>query len=125
MVPSTLPGHIRGFAGPGKFVPHHGVAYVAWGGKEHAKTQYEVLVQDGTDNLVWVPASGGNLGSTGAVRSGRAWTGGPLYVGRAKINGTWTMGKVNPEHKTCYVPYGATEHAITYYQVLCVREMEV
>ena len=30
---------------PGKFVPHHGVTYVPWGGIEHAKTQYEVLVQ--------------------------------------------------------------------------------
>jgi hypothetical protein len=109
---------------PGKFVPHYGLAYVAWGGKEHEKTQYEVLVQDGPDNLVWVPASGGNLG-TGAVRSGRDGTGGPLYVGRAQINGTWTMGKVNPEHKTCYVPYGGKEHAITSYQVLCVREVEV
>ena len=48
-----------------------------------------------------------------------------MYVGQAQINGTWTMGKVNPEHKTCYVPYGGKEHAITSYQVLCVREMEV
>ena len=110
---------------PGKFVPQHGVAYLAWGGKEHAKTQYEVLVQEGPDNLVWVPASGGSLGSTGAVKSGRTGTGGPLYVGRAQINGTWTLGKVNPDHKTCYVPYGGKEHAITSYQVLCVREMEV
>ena len=48
-----------------------------------------------------------------------------MYVGQAQINGTWTMGKVNPEHKTCYVPYGGKEHAITSYQVLSVREMEV
>ena len=82
-------------------------------------------MQDGPDNLVWVPASSGNLGSTGAVRSGRAGTGGPLYVGRAQINGTWTMGKVNPEHKTCYVPYGGKKHAITSYQVLREKEMEV
>ena len=29
---------------PGKFVPQHGVTYVSWGGKEHAKDQYKVLV---------------------------------------------------------------------------------
>merc|ERR1711915_790726 len=56
---------------PGKFVPAHGVAYIPWGGKEHAKTQYEVLVQDGPDNLVWVPASHGGTGGTGALMSGR------------------------------------------------------
>ena len=55
---------------PCKFVPHHGVAYLAWGGKEHAKTQYEVLVQDGPDNLVSVPASGGELG---IKRGGEEW----------------------------------------------------
>lgn len=27
---------------PGKFVPSHGVAYVSWGGAEHAKDEYEV-----------------------------------------------------------------------------------
>ena len=110
---------------PGKFVPHHGVTYVPWGGKEHPKTQYEVLVQEGPDNLVWVDASRGNLGSTGAVKSGRNDAGKPLYVGRAQIAGTWTLGKVNPEHMTCYVPYGGKEHAITNYQVLCLREVEV
>eukprot|EP00092_Neocalanus_flemingeri_P014703 GFUD01015865.1.p1 GENE.GFUD01015865.1~~GFUD01015865.1.p1 ORF type:complete len:150 (+),score=28.49 GFUD01015865.1:125-574(+) len=110
---------------PGKFVPHHGVAYIPWGGKEHAMTHYEVLIQEGPDNLVWVPASGGNLGSTGALRSGRTVSGGPLYVGRAQINGTWTLGKVNPEHKKCYIPYGGKEHALSTYQVLCVRELEL
>ena len=110
---------------PGKFVPAHGVAYIPWGGKEHAKTQYEVLVQDGPDNLVWVPASHGGTGGTGALMSGRTPAGGPLYVGRAQINGTWTLGKVNPDHKTCYVPYGGKEHPISNYQVLCVRDMEL
>ena len=111
---------------PGKFVPHHGVAYVAWGGKEHVKTQYEVLVQDGPDILTWVSATGGDLGSTGApLKSGKDNNGAPLYVGRAQINGTWTVGKVNPEHKSCYVSYGGMEHAISSYQVLCVKEMEL
>lgn len=27
---------------PGKFVPSHGVTYIAWGGAEHAKPEYEV-----------------------------------------------------------------------------------
>lgn len=27
---------------PGKLVPSHGCAYIPWGGKEHAKPQYQV-----------------------------------------------------------------------------------
>lgn len=30
---------------PGKFVPSHGVTYVAWGGEEHAKGEYEVSLR--------------------------------------------------------------------------------
>ena len=56
---------------PGKFVPHHGVTYVPWGGKEHPKSQYEVLVQEGPDNLVWVDASRGNLGSCYVPNGGK------------------------------------------------------
>ena len=64
----------------GKFVPHHGVAYVAWGGKEHAKTQYEVHY--GLDDLVLVPASGGNFGSTGVVsRTSKDWRNPVCWVG--------------------------------------------
>lgn len=29
---------------PGKLVPSHGVAYVAWGGRENPKDQYEVNI---------------------------------------------------------------------------------
>ena len=68
----------------------------------------------------------GDLGSTGApVRSGRESSGGPLYVGRAQIKGTWTVGKVKPEDQTCYVSYGGEEHAISSYEVLCVKELEL
>ena len=111
---------------PGKFVPHHGVTYIPWGGKEHAKSQYEVLVKEGPGDLVWVPASGGCVGSTGApVKTGREENGDPLYVARAQIKGTWTVGKLNPTHQCCYVPYGKKEHAISEYEVLCVGEVEL
>ena len=111
---------------PGKFVPKYGLAYIPFEGKEYEKSQYEILVQDGPENLIWVPACDGDLGSTGApVRSGRESSGGPLYVGRAQIKGTWTVGKVKPEDRTCYVSYGGKEHAISSYQVLCVKEMEL
>lgn len=29
---------------PGKLIQSHRVAYVAWGGVEHAKSEYEVLI---------------------------------------------------------------------------------
>lgn len=42
---------------PGKFVKSHGVCYVAWGGGEHAKEEFEVLVGGGN----WVTVTGGDI----------------------------------------------------------------
>lgn len=42
---------------PGKVVRSHGVCYVAWGGGEHGKDEFEVLVGGGN----WVPSSGSDI----------------------------------------------------------------
>lgn len=42
---------------PGKVVASHGVCYVAWGGGEHGKPEYEVLVGSGA----WVPGTGSEI----------------------------------------------------------------
>jgi hypothetical protein len=39
---------------PGKFAKSHGVCYVAWGGGEHGKEEFEVLVGGGN----WVAVTG-------------------------------------------------------------------
>lgn len=44
---------------PGKVVRSHGVCYVAWGGGEHGKDEFEVLMGGGN----WVEVSGGNIPS--------------------------------------------------------------
>lgn len=43
---------------PGKLVPSHNAAYVAWGGGEHAKSDYEVLVGC---QPTWVQISGNQI----------------------------------------------------------------
>jgi hypothetical protein len=45
---------------PGKLHVGHKSAYIAFGGKEHAKSSYAVLVAP-TASLSWVDASGGTV----------------------------------------------------------------
>lgn len=106
---------------PGKLHPSHGVVYVSWGGKEHAKRDYEVLVQEGGFNLQWVSASNGSLASTEGILSGHEADGNPLYIGRAMIGNRWIPGKISTQYKMCFVPYGGKEHGKGNYQVLCTR----
>jgi len=107
---------------PGKLHPSHGVVYVSWGGKEHAKRDYEVLVQEGgINNLHWQSASHGSLVSTGAVLGGYEANGNLLYIGRAMVGNRWIPGKISTQYKMCYVPYDGKEHGKTNYQVLCNR----
>lgn len=42
---------------PGKFAKSHGVCYVAWGGGEHGKSEFEVLVGGGN----WIAVSGADI----------------------------------------------------------------
>lgn len=42
---------------PGKVVASHGVCYVAWGGGEHGKPDYEVLVGSAS----WAPGRGSSI----------------------------------------------------------------
>jgi len=45
---------------PGKVVASHGVCYVAWGGGEHGKDEYEVLVGSGN----WLAGTGSDIPPT-------------------------------------------------------------
>nr|CAD7573543.1 unnamed protein product [Timema californicum] len=102
---------------PGKLVPSHGVCYVPWGGAEHGKPEYQVLV--GCEPA-WVPSVGGQV-PDGALPSGETEDGEPLFVGRAKHEGTLSVGKVQASHAVCYIPYGGQEIGYQEYEVLVAK----
>ncbi|KAK6624468.1 hypothetical protein RUM44_011327 [Polyplax serrata] len=101
---------------PGKFVPAHGVAYVCWGGAEHAKQEYEILC--GVEPQ-WVSAQDGEV-PPGALEAGKSEDGEVFYIGRVNDGEKLMIGKVQTSHKVCYVPYGGSELAYPNYEVLVV-----
>lgn len=98
---------------PGKLHPSHGVCYVAYGGGEHGHADYEVLCAGGGR---WVPVYDGSIPPT-AVPAGETAEGEPLFVGRATHEGTVTVGKVQPSHGCCYIPYGGEELAYKEFEI--------
>lgn len=99
---------------PGKLVPSHGCAYVPWGGLEHGKPEYQVLV-GGPNN--WVPTSGSNI-PPGAFPGGQSEDGEPLFIGRVRHEGSMTTGKVQPSHGVCYISFGGQELGFPEYEIL-------
>ncbi|XP_076234199.1 uncharacterized protein LOC143179071 isoform X3 [Calliopsis andreniformis] len=99
---------------PGKVKPGHSVCYVAWGGGEHGKTDYQVLCGC---NPIWVPTSGNNI-PPNAIPGGETEDGEALYVGRVQHEGTVTIGKVQPSHSVCYIPFGGAEVAFPEYEIM-------
>ena len=99
---------------PGKLCASHGCAYVPWGGLEHGKPQYQVLV-GGPNN--WVRTSGSNV-PPGAFPGGQSEDGEPLFVGRVNHEGSLTTGKVQQSHGVCYISFGGQELGFPEYEVL-------
>ncbi|XP_012524783.1 uncharacterized protein LOC105830158 isoform X2 [Monomorium pharaonis] len=99
---------------PGKVKPSHSVCYVAWGGAEHGKSDYQVLCGC---RPTWVPISGGNIPAN-AIPGGETEDGEPLFVGRVHHEGTVTIGKVQPSHSVCYIPFGGEEVASSEYEIM-------
>ncbi|XP_055714142.1 uncharacterized protein LOC129808322 isoform X2 [Phlebotomus papatasi] len=98
---------------PGKLVPSHRCCYVPWGGREHSVKHYEVLCNcSGT----WISASRGNY-SPHALPGGTSEKGETLYIGRANHKGSQTIGKIQPSHKLCYIPYAGKEIGYKSYEV--------
>merc|ERR1711951_268036 len=102
---------------PGKVNPDHNTCYIAYGGEEIAKEYYDILVAPRNCDLAWVDASNGHI-PTGAVQGGYNDSNDPLYIGRARHEDSFAVGKVNPEHGCC--PYGGEEIAKEHYQVLVI-----
>ncbi|XP_029165549.1 uncharacterized protein LOC114936495 isoform X3 [Nylanderia fulva] len=106
--------HHEGALIPGKVKPSHSVCYVAWGGEEHGKTDYQVLCGC---NPTWVPVSGGSI-PPNALPGGETEDGEPLFIGRVHHEGTLTIGKVQPSHSVCYIPFGGAEVAFPEFEIL-------
>ncbi|KAF5305512.1 hypothetical protein FQA39_LY01603 [Lamprigera yunnana] len=102
---------------PAKVIPERHTAYIAHGGGEHVKDNFQVLCEQRFD---WVPTSGGNI-PMDAVEGGRTENGEPLYVGRVWHDGAHTVGKVHPSHGCCYIPYDSQEMCFCDYEILVLR----
>lgn len=100
---------------PAKLKPSHGVAYVAWGGGEHGKRDYEVLTNCQPQ---WIRCQGNSIPPQ-AVPAGETSDGEKLFVGRALHEGTMILGKVHPSHGAIYIPYGGKEISYDSYEILC------
>merc|ERR1711973_392343 len=94
---------------PGKVHKSHNVLYVPWGGDEHAKESYQVLVADANAKYEWISSSSGEI-PNGAIQGGHTSSGEPLYIGRIVHDGVLTTGKIHPSHGVVYVPYASKEH---------------
>lgn len=99
---------------PAKVIPSKGCAYVAYGGQEHVKHDFELLAGYGYG---WVPDSNGSV-PPGAIVCGRTSDGEPLYIGRGHWCGSLTPGKIHPSHGCLYIPFGGQEVRIHDYEVL-------
>lgn len=99
---------------PAKIVPSKGCAYVSWGGKEHSKNYYEVLVGPGYG---WYACENGTVPST-AVATGETAHGEPLYIGRGRHGNSLCVGKIHPSHRCLYIPFGGEETSLYNYEVL-------
>ncbi|KAG7310972.1 hypothetical protein JYU34_003823 [Plutella xylostella] len=99
---------------PGKLVGSHGCAYIPWGGAEHGKSEYQVLV-GGPNN--WVPTSGSSI-PPGAFPAGESEDGEPLFIGRVSHEGSMTTGKVQQSHGVCYISFAGQELGFPEYEVL-------
>ncbi|XP_014367603.2 uncharacterized protein LOC106718111 [Papilio machaon] len=102
---------------PGKLAVKHHAAYVPWGGNENAVQNIEVCCAP-PERVRWVECRDGVI-PPNAVVGGNTSSGEPLYVGRAKEQGSLTPGKVHPSHKGMYISFAGKEIAHKMYEILC------
>lgn len=98
---------------PGKFSAIRCNAYVSYGGGEHLKHDFEVLVGS---CFHW---DGGSNGSVPANAFATHDGGEALYIGRVPHAGSITPGKIHPRRNACFISYGGKEHCYKEYDVLC------
>lgn len=92
---------------PAKVLPTKNACYVAYGGKEISKTQFEVLCYG---HVSWVKANAASRTVPPfAVNGGHTSDREPLYIGRAYHQGSLTPGKVQISHGALYIPFAGSE----------------
>lgn len=99
---------------PAKVIPNRSCAYVSYGGREHMKDEYDLLVGI---NYSWVSCEGGSI-TEGAVACGTTQDGETLYIGRGHWGGSLMPGKVHQSQGLLYIPFGGAEVSLNNYEVL-------
>ncbi|XP_068623625.1 uncharacterized protein [Battus philenor] len=102
---------------PGKLAVKHLAAYVPWGGNECAVQNIEVCCAR-PERVRWIECNEGNI-PPNAIVGGNTASGEPLYIGRAKEQGSLTPGKVHPSHRAMYMSFAGKEIAHKVYEILC------
>ncbi|XP_045767902.1 annexin A7-like isoform X1 [Maniola jurtina] len=101
---------------PGKLAVKHQAAYVPWGGRENQVHTIEVCCAR-PDRVRWVENRDGVV-PPNAIVGGNTAAGEPLYIGRAREQGSLTPGKVHPSHGAMYVSFAGKEIAHKHYEIL-------
>ncbi|EAT41102.1 AAEL007246-PA [Aedes aegypti] len=104
----------RGSLTPGSVDPETWQCHIAWGSDEHRKTYFEYLCRCSGR---FVKSQGNHL-PIGAIRGGYSEYGEPLFIGRVKMKEGYIVGKVQPSHAVCYIPYRGKEIAYKKYEIL-------
>ncbi|XP_066259122.1 uncharacterized protein [Euwallacea similis] len=99
---------------PAKVIPSKHIAYVPYGGNEVGVEKFQVLCEQ---HFEWLPNHDGRV-PPNAVVGGKTSDGEDLYIGRVGHDGAWTVGKVQPSHNTCYIPFDGKEVAHKEYEIL-------
>ncbi|XP_062548425.1 uncharacterized protein LOC134213404 [Armigeres subalbatus] len=99
---------------PGSVDPCTWRCHIAWGSDEHQKSSFDYLCNCSGK---FVKSHGNNL-PIGAIRGGYSEYGEPLFIGRVKVKEGYVVGKVQPSHGVCYIPYRGKEIAYKKYEIL-------
>lgn len=102
---------------PGKLAVKHRAAYVPWGGNENSVKAIEICCAR-PERIRWQETGDGNIPQN-AIVAGNTANGEPLYVGRAREQGSLTPGKVHPSHKVLYISFAGKEVPHKVYEILC------
>jgi Protein of unknown function (DUF3421) len=92
-------------------------AFISYGGKELALSNYEVFIGTGQ----WVKATANNFPAN-AIDGGYEADGSKLYIARAMIDGSYHPGKVRKNGDAC-IPYGGVERFVQEYEVLTTNQV--
>lgn len=107
---------------PGKYVPSRNMAFIPWGHREHAKTEFEILCGF---NAAWVETDGDRIPLNAFIGGRSEVNNEPLYIGRAVYKKKLLTGKVHVLYKTCYLPFNGKEIETNTYEILVIPQKEI